>query len=203
MKFLTRKPSSNWIAPYRIVERLWPFRDWDAVAIDDYPQLLLKALRPVSVALEWILDRVRPPQFRVKLDPWDTWSMDYTLAQIIHPMLIQLKDTKQGSPHVDDGDVPEHLQSVNAPAKENGWDTDLYWHDRWTWVIDEMIWAFSQLKTENHDEQFYTYKPVPDDATFEQQLKSIKLDEPGYNAHYLRIQNGTRLFGKYYQSLWD
>jgi hypothetical protein len=203
MKFKARKPGSNWIPPHKIVERLWPFRDWDVVAIEDYPQTLLKCLRPVSVALEWVLDRVRPPQFRVKLDHWDTWSMDYTLAQIIHPMLIQLKDTKQGSPHVDDGDVPEHLKSTSAPPKENDWDTDANWHDRWTYVVDEMIWTFQQLKTQNHDEQFYTYDAVPESASFEQQLKSVHLDEVSYNAHYARIQNGTRLFGKYYQSLWD
>ena len=33
-------------------------------------------------------------QVSVRIDPWDTWSMDDTLAQIILPMLKQLKNTQ-------------------------------------------------------------------------------------------------------------
>ncbi len=29
----------------------------------------------------------------VRIDPWDTWSMDRTLALIVHPMLKQLHKT--------------------------------------------------------------------------------------------------------------
>ena len=34
---------------------------------------------------------------RVEIEPHDTWSMDHTLAMIIHPMLIQLKATTRSS----------------------------------------------------------------------------------------------------------
>jgi len=48
----------------------------------------------------------------VQIDPWDTWSADHTLALIIAPVLQKMKDDKQGAPHVDDADVPEHLRST-------------------------------------------------------------------------------------------
>jgi hypothetical protein len=76
-------------------------------------------LSPISRALQWVLDLVHPQINYVKIDRWDTWSMDSTLAQIVLPMLRQLQDTKHGAPFVDDDDVPEHLRSTAAPAKEN------------------------------------------------------------------------------------
>ena len=45
----------------------------------------------------------------VKIDEWDTWSMDHTLALIIHPMLLQLRDTTNGSPFIELEDRPEHF----------------------------------------------------------------------------------------------
>ena len=39
-------------------------------------------------------------EISVKIDKWDTYSMDHTLAMIAHPMLVQLRDTTHGSPFV-------------------------------------------------------------------------------------------------------
>jgi len=60
----------------------------------------------------------------IRIDPWDTWNMAHTLADIIHPMLKQLHKTNHGAPYTDDEDVPEHLRSTNAKPKKNEWDTD-------------------------------------------------------------------------------
>ena len=46
----------------------------------------------------------------IQIDPWDTWNMYNTLADIILPMLKQLKETKHGSPVVELEDVPEELR---------------------------------------------------------------------------------------------
>ena len=118
----------------------------------------------------------KPRKINIRIDNYDTWSMDHTLAYIIHPMLIQLKETKHGSPWVDDEDVPEELQSTSAPPKENDWDIDDNHHTRWDWVLNEMIWAFEQH--------------IEDDCSFEEKINERK-------------KNGFRLFGKYYQGLWD
>ena len=34
----------------------------------------------------------------VQIDSFDTWSLDHTLANIIYPALLQLKEQKQGVP---------------------------------------------------------------------------------------------------------
>jgi hypothetical protein len=131
----------------------------------------------------------------IRIDPYDTWSMDHTLALIIVPMLKQLKETKHGSPFVADVDVPEELRSTSAPIQESEWDagmTDENHHKRWDWVMDEMIWAFEQTIDENSDKQF-----------FDQSVGPFSFDIEGYRAHMKRVDNGILLFGKYYQSLWD
>ena len=40
-----------------------------------------------------------------------------------------------------------------------------------------------------------------DKSTYEKASKIA--DKKGYTKHHERISNGTRLFGKYYQALWD
>ena len=124
---------------------------------------------------------------RIKIHNYDTWSMDHTLANIVLPMLRQLKETKHGSPFVDDEDVPVALRSTNAPPKENDYDTDGNHHKRWDWVLDEMIWAFEQKCRDDWMEDYYYNK----------------WDQEGVKAHQDRMSNGFRLFGKYYENLWD
>ena len=126
---------------------------------------------------------------KVRIDPWDTWSMDYTLAPIIIPMLKQLKETKHGAPHVDLKDVPKELHPTKQDVlryKEVG-DTDEFWFKRWDWVLDEMIYAFEQKYLD--DEVYMRFDP--------------KTEMDALKAEQERISNGFRLFGKYYEALWD
>lgn len=151
-------------------------------------------------------------KMHVHIDRWDVWNMDTTLARIVHPMLLKLKEQKHGSPMVDDEDVPNELKSTNAPPKENDWDTDDFHHDRWDWVLDEIIWTFSQLqKGDNGDSMFYSgnadifFEPNEDGKFFEMKRgpkDTFRVDEEGKKAHYKRIENGLRLFAKYYFGLW-
>ena len=131
----------------------------------------------------------------VRIDDFDTWSMDHTLAPIILPMLKQLKETKQGSPMVDDADVP-HLPKQGNTSNE-GYQYDLFdsdeqdelfwaqYEQRWNWILDEMIYAFDCKA--NKDEVFMRCNLFNDSFRIEQE----------------RISNGFRLFGKYYENLWD
>ena len=178
-------------------------------------------LEPVSKGIMWVLDRVHPKIEYVKIDRWDTWSMDHTLAPIILPMLKQLQKTKHGSPGVDDEDVPEELKSTSAPPKENEWDTDENWFKRWDWVLDEMIFAFECKVDDSWEEEFrsgvHDYITVPVDRDGNEVPKgehkfwqmrdgpknTFKCDYDGMRVVEARIQNGFRLFGKYYQALWD
>jgi hypothetical protein len=83
--------------------------------------------------------------------------------------------------------------------------------------MSEMIWAFEQLCDEDHDAQFHTgeydMKSVPCEwdengkptmFTFEKGPNDTShFDIEGYQKHNERINNGLRLFGKYYRGLWD
>lgn len=154
-------------------------------------------------------------KIKIKLDPYDTWSMDHTLALIVHPMLIQLKETKHGSAFVELDDVPPNLRYTDD---SEGWSQipfDFYTdvtlckqniqcdvHSRWDWVLDEMIWAFEQV-IKDDDGEFYDHSECDKKAPVMEQVKMIKVDSEGLTAYHDRIKNGLRLFGKYYQGLWD
>ena len=155
---------------------------------------------------EWLqkfLDKIHPKINYVKIDYWDTWSMDHTLAYIIVPMLKQLKEDKHGAPMVDDEDVPEHLRSTNAKPKENDYDIDEFHFQRWDWVMNEMIWAFEQKLIDNDDEKFFNWADVDRTKPLSDQISQVEIDREGLDAHHDRKTNGYRLFGKYYQGLWD
>jgi hypothetical protein len=139
----------------------------------------------------------------ILLDPYDTWNMDHTLALIIVPMLKQLKATKHGSPLVDDEYVPEHLRSTAAPPVENEWDIDDNHFKRWDYVLDEMIWAMEQIVNDNDEDLFYDMSEVDEEGDIMEQVEQIKCDHEGLQKHHERIANGTKLFGIFFQSLWD
>lgn len=202
MKVYLTKPRNHWVSPYTILEKVFFWReiDYDEPLIEKWSD----RLEPLCKAWQKFLDVVHPKVHYVKIDYWDTWSMDYTLSPIILPMLVQLQRTKQGSPSVDDEDVPEELRSTSAPPKENEWDTDELWHKRWEWVMDEMIWTFTQLSDDDNESQFYDHSEVDkNEKNIMEQVKKIKCDFDALKAHNDRIQNGLRLFGKYYRGLWD
>jgi len=161
----------------------------------------------------WIKSK-KNRKIKVHIDSWDTWNMDNTLAIIIVPMLKQLKETNHGTPFTDDEDVPEELRSTSATPKENDWDIDDNHFKRWDWIIDEMIWAFEQELSDDSENQFYSgeadyfFEKVKDSnlSVFEMkegEKHSFKIDTEGLENHHKRMKNGFRLFGKYYQALWD
>jgi hypothetical protein len=148
---------------------------------------------------------------RVEISDHDVWSLDNTLAYVIHPALVKLRDAKAGSPFVDDEDVPENLRRSAAPPTENEWETDDNFHARWVWVLNEMIFAF-EMKNTDWEDQFWKrypkldFKEYPEDEG--QDFKPVRWEDEGDCDHDARrkfeerIQNGFRLFGKYYQALW-
>ena len=152
-------------------------------------------------------------KIKVRVDRYDVWNADHTIALIVHPILLKLKDAKGGSPLVDDDDVPEHLRSTTAPSKDKDWDLDDNHEARWDYVLDEMIWAFEQCtKDDKGDDQFCSGEVdwvfEKDEATGNSKMSlgpnhTFKVDSDAKKAHYDRINNGLRLFGKYYMSLWS
>jgi len=192
----------HWISPYTVLEKVFFWReiDYDEPIIDKWSD----RLAPICQGIQKVLDFIHPKINYVKIDRWDTWSMDYTLSHIIVPMLKQLKETKHGSPCVDDEDVPEELKSTSAPPKENDWDTDENHFKRWDWALSEMIWAFEQNLSYDSEDKFFDHAEWDEkEKDFGKNLHKIKIDQVGLKAHQDRKANGFRLFGKYYQGLWD
>jgi hypothetical protein len=223
MKVYINNYKNHWLSPYTVLEKVLFWKDWENIDYDTpWVEKWSDRLAPICRALQRVLDFFDPKINYVKIDRWDTWSMDHTLAFIILPMLKQLKKDKHGAPFVDDEDVPEELKSTSAPPKVNEYDTDANHFKRWDWAIDEMIFAFECKNDDNADDKFYTgtadyqWKKL-DETTFNpitQQTEGLSelvkgpnhtqvVDWDGLKAQQARIQNGFRLFGKYYQGLWD
>lgn len=193
-------PYLHYYGPYQIVDKIFFWVDRRGIFPDDDPRWERWDYKMSERLGDWLADTwlsdfcswlhsKRNRKVRIHIDEYDTWSMDHTLSMIIHPMLVQLKETKHGSPFVDDEDVPEHLRSTAAPEltqeeKDRG-ATDALFHERWNWVMDEMIFA--------HASQFNDWE----DEYFERK------DYDAMREVEKRIANGYRLFGKYYQGLWD
>ena len=182
--------------------------------------------RPITLLYRFLLwiDSKKKRKIQVQIDRWDTWNMESTLGYILRPMLKQLKEEKHGAPFVDDKDVPKELRSTSAPPlseeDKNVGATDDNHFKRWDWVLDEMILAFESLiggANENWDNQFFSgdhdWVSVATDFDDNNKPKmfsiehgpnhTAKIDMKGMQAYQKRISNGFRLFGKYYQNLWD
>lgn len=143
---------------------------------------------------------------RIKLHNYDTWGMDHTVALIVLPMLKQLAATKHGSPFTDAEDAPHIGKGV-----DDGYGSDDKLHERWEWILNEMIYAFEAEADEDYEERFHSgvhdvvweknanglteMKKGPGDTHF--------FDREAYAKDYERRKNGLRLFGKYYHGLWD
>lgn len=195
----------NFFGPFQIAEKLLFWLDRDDDRVFRLGEFLAGGEKTswLTRVCQWIHDH-RSRSIYIKIDPYDTWNVDDTLSMIVAPMLRQLKNTKHSCARVDDDDVPENLKSTSAPPIKYEWDIDDNWEARWDYVLDEMIWAF-----ENHDSridserQFFDHSDVDDSDDLAQQINQIKYDRAGHEAWNSRKQNGFRLFGKYFTSLWS
>jgi len=213
---------TSWFGPFQFVELLTPIFGEERIERFTDTKFFEKVSDFTMPIFEYIEDKKKRKEY-IKIERWDTWSADHTLSMIITPMLKQLKETKHGAPGVDDDDVPNNLKSTSAKEltkaeKDNG-TTDEYFFERWDYVLDEMIWAMTEIHNDDGDSQFHTgesdiiWKEVkcPDsnseDDICHEMLKgpndTSKWDKEGHIKYNERISNGTRLFGKYYRSLWD
>ena len=215
-------PYRNWFGPHQLAEKLcfWAKKDIvDEYGMRDYPEYVFKLGEFLAYGKwrgiddiptdaknlfvnndqpTWLylflerIETIKKRKVKIQIDKWDTWSMDTTLAKIVYPMLLQLKATKHGYPTgIDLEDVPENLRFTDWTEEDLWYGGQLPLFEmevcnpehisiteaRWDWVLDEMIYAFSKLA----DDDFWA---------------SNLEDSP-------RIDNGFRLFGKYYRALWD
>jgi hypothetical protein len=190
-------PYKNYIGPYHIAKKLlfwmdeygdtvYKFGGWLAKTKDNKDTWLTKFC-------QW-LDNKRSKKVSVRIDNYDMWNMDSTLAYIILPMLRKLAEDKPGAPFVDLEDVPEHLR-VAEPTDDG---VDSTWFARWEYVLNEMIFAFENINS-GWEDQFWNTTPTTDSL---HHSNGYECDWDARKAYDDRIQNGLRLFGKYYRGLW-
>lgn len=224
MKVILRK-SVDWFGPYQLLSPL--------------EKLLEKVVKKYNLdedlpfeIVSWIVDKIpREPfnnthEFRkklpwnkdiIKIHPWDTWSMDYTLAQIVVPMLKQLKETKHGVPcefaHVGGEEYSSQL-CFDFYSKDAGQLFDKHAEKRWNEVLDKMIWSFDQILIdananvywEPYWEDMDESEVVPDNNIWERMGEKHprkKVNEFKREEYYAKLNEGFELFGKYYRNLWD
>lgn len=205
---------TNWIGPYQIAEKIlfWKnkyedrsvhkFGRWLATNKHGDDSWLMKTC-------QWVNDK-KKRRIYIKVDRWDSWNASDTISMLALPILKQLKTNQHGAPCVDDEDVPAELRRCNAPATEE-YETDDNHFKRWNWVLDEIIWTHEQLAYGDESQFFHD---IPRDAKVPDGWKWVggigKANSPGFwvdraseTAWNERIDNGIRLFGKYYRGLWD
>ena len=213
-------PYRSWIGPYQIAEALcfWvpKIKDpMDIIArkpdwVHDFGTWLANDKNGedswLTRACQWVESK-RHRQVYVRIDKYDSWSADHTIALIAVPLLKQLQLTKHGAPNVDDVDVPDGLglrsyETDKLPKSEH--DVDENHFKRWDWVLGEIIWALEQKTSDTADTQFYTkLDPNMKSKDFEKCMENIVIDMESLEAWQKRKTRGYKLFGKYYENLWD
>jgi hypothetical protein len=254
MKVYLGKPN-NWFGPYQLAELLcfWVKDVEDEWGIKDKPDWVHKfgeflahgfhketeeqkrswsRERPKTFLytfLEWIHSKKIEKKY-IKIDYWDTWSMDHTLSPIILAMLKQLKETKHGSGYIDLEDVPESMRLTSTEDYDAQSTFEFYndpdltrqniqcdVHTRYEWALDEMIFAFEHLVDDSWEDKYrsgemdHYSEPCKWDENGKPTLYQMKegpnhtykCDYDGLAEEWKRVDNGLRLFGKYFRTLWD
>lgn len=186
-------PYKNWVGPYQIADLL----QYVGVS-EDRCRLIgewLDKKTPLTKVCKWFYNK-RKRNVKIKIHNYDVWNMDNTLSYIILPLLKEMKEDKQGSPFVDNEDIPIELRSEN----QDEFGVNKLQHERWDWVFNEIMWTFEQIHPEHDwEDQYYTDK---DPSEMKNKYDIFNIDSDGYKKHQERINNGLKLFGKYYQALW-
>ena len=216
-------PYINWFGPYHFVEPLKylgvseAIRDKIADALPLWPFLFIEKL-------------FGKRKVKVRIDRYDTWSADHTLAVIIGPLLRSMIGKKQGVPG---NFLPDEYNSLVSSTE--------FWEEKgkgplntkatllldaaseeWEATLEKMAWAFEEYVKDDWDEQYWTgeygeMKTTPSsDKTFwnpitkkdEQVFKldfegsTRKCDWEAREKHWKKVEEGIRLFGLHFSNLW-
>jgi hypothetical protein len=90
-------------------------------------------------------------------------------------------------------------------------------HERWDWVLGEMIFAIEHLVDDAWEDKYrsgemdHYSEPCAWDENGKPTMYTMKegpehtyeCDYEGLQKEWARVDNGLRLFGKYFRNLWD
>ena len=117
----------------------------------------------------------------VDIDDHDIWNLDYTLACIIHPALVRLKESQHGYPELWEDGMCYHeyyTRQLHFDFIDEDVESKYLWQ-KWQDILDDMIFAMEIIATE----------------------KIYDIDLDTYDNE--RVDRGLELFGKHFCSLWD
>ena len=117
----------------------------------------------------------------VDIDDHDIWNLDYTLACIIHPALVRVKESQHGYPELWEDGMCYHeyyTRQLHFDFIDEDVESKYLWQ-KWQDILDDMIYAMEIIATE----------------------KIYDIDLDTYDNE--RVDRGLELFGKHFCSLWD
>ena len=128
----------------------------------------------------------------IHIDNHDVWSLDYTLATIIHPALVRLRervpDFGYPTPYYETEAYPEYSQQGSFEEILDREAESKYYQTLWMDKLQKMVDAFAMIidKDEEYDE-----------------IAHHRDDNDKRNEWYRKIDEGLKLFSENYQGLWD
>lgn len=109
----------------------------------------------------------------MRLNEAELHDLYYTLAKIIHPALVQFKNSERYS-------YPFSFTVLYDEEEAR---------QRWEEAIDKMIWSFEQIVNETD----YYFPSISADS---EEWKNVA-------EYHSKLEEGFKLFGEYYTDLWD
>jgi len=128
----------------------------------------------------------------IHIDNHDVWSLDYTLANIIHPALVRLRERVPHfgypTPYYETEAYPEYSQQGSFEEILDRGAESNYYEEQWMEKLQKMIDAFAMIidKDEEYDK-----------------IMHHRDDEDARNAWDRKINEGLNLFSENYRGLWD
>ena len=129
---------------------------------------------------------------KIEVDDWDIWNVDYTLACVIHPVLLKYRENLTGYPELwEDGMITSHNydRQLHFDIFDEKVERD-YLIKKWKDTVDKMCRAFGMI----------VEKETWEDTWLDKSYHESKKRETEY---YEAIDEGLALFAKYYHNLWD
>lgn len=127
------------------------------------------------------------PKREIEVTFSDVVDLDHTLATIIYHSLVKYRDEAVEIVCISCDEEDYRGDNPNAELDERG-----------LWMINELIWTFENIM---RPKSFLELVPGTTEKTkvpFNQKYKRI----PGEEEYQKRIENGLKLFGKYFRNLW-
>jgi len=128
----------------------------------------------------------------VRIDNHDVWSLDYTLAHIIHPALIRLRERVPHfgypTPYWETEAWPEFSEQGSFEEILDRDAESEYYKNLWMEKLQKMIDAFAMIIDEGDD-----YDKIAHHYN----------DKDKRNEWYRKINEGLKLFSENYSGLWD